>query len=271
MKINQDKLTINYLTNDISNDLYKVDGSSAVILNASQYIYVGFRKQLSQLFIELEIANINDIDLVVEKYTTAWTPVEIEDETNNLTKSGFIFISDIDGETTTTVESDELYWIRISASASTSSAVLKMINLVFSSEDDLLEDEPDVAKFYPESIDSHIYSLIASRKYIVRKINNGGQHKYNATDLRYSQLNQFDIFDIHELREASNYYALYKIYHNISEADDSYRAKAEDYLEKFNASFSIFSNSKLSLDLEDDGEESQQDNANSIQTVKLTR
>jgi hypothetical protein len=271
MKINQDKLTIIYETENISENLYKVKGEESITLDASTYLYIGFRKPLTQLFFEIKTANTNDVELVVEKYTTDWTAVDHADETNGLKESDFLFLSDIDSENKTTVEGEELYWIRISADSATSATELRMINLLLNSEEDLVDEEPDIAQFYPDTIDSHVYSLVSAKKYILRKINNGGMHKYNSTDLRYYQMNVFDVFDINELREASTYYALYKIYHNISEADDNYKQKATDYLEKFQSSFALFSDAKLSMDKEDDGEESREDNKESVQTVKLVK
>lgn len=271
MKINQDKLTILYNTEDISENLYKVAGEQSISLDASTYLYIGFRKPLSQLFCEIKTINSNDNTLVVEKWNGSWTAVNHADETQGLKESNFLFISDFANEAVTTVEGEELYWIRLSSDSITSSVELRMINLLLNSEEDLIDEEPDVAQFYPDAISSHIYSMISAKKYIMRKINNGGMNKYNSIDLRYYQMNVFDVFDINELRECSTYYSLYKIYHNISEADDNYRQKALDYLEKFQSSFALFSDAKLSMDKEDDGEESEAENKESVQTVKLVR
>lgn len=270
MKINQDKLTIIYNSVNLSNELYKVDGSESIILDPTTYLYVGFRKPISQLFIELETANTNDVDLIVEKYTDSWTEVDLNDETDNLNKSSLISMSDIEGESQVEVEGITENFIRISTSGATSAMLIRLINLMFSTADDLSEEEPYIDKFQPKTINSHIYSLISARKYILRKINNGGSHKYNSTDLRYYNINQFDIFDVNELREASNYYALYKIYHNISDGlDDQYRQKSIDYFNKYQSSFALFSDAKLSIDKNDDGEESTAENVESVQTVKI--
>lgn len=273
MQIKDKILTIYKNESDnLTKGLYKVDGLETLLLTTNDFLYIGYKKPISQLFIELETANTNNSILTIEKYNGAWTEVDGWDETEGFKQSGFILLDSFDNETKTTIASEEMYWIRISLDVNSSSMSVRLINLIFSNLEDLLNDEPDIKKYYPADLDSHIFSFVAAREYILRKINNAGKYKYKESTKEISQINQFDLFDINELREASNYYSLYKIFMNISDAsDDIYSTKAQAYFNKFKASYKVFEGSMLSIDLDDSGSESEAEKSASIQTTKLRR
>ncbi len=135
---------------------------------------------------------------------------------------------------------------------------IRYINLVFNSLDDLLAEEPDVERFYPLNpsndveIPTHLLSQIAARDEIIKKINQSGRLKYNGTDCLL--INQFDILDVEELKDAAKYYCLYKIYFNLNDqSEDIYKEKANDYLGKYQQAFKIFHNGKLTIDSDNDG------------------
>ncbi len=273
MKFKDKILTIYHNSNDLSKSLYRVEGKESVTILDSDYIYIGYKKPLRQLYFELDTANTNTSIFTIEKYNgSSWEEVDGWDETSGLSESGFMFLDEYSSEAVTTIESIEQYWIRLSLDVSSSAMELRFLNLIFSNEDDLLNDEPDIKKYYPADLDSHVFSMVASREYILRKINNSGKFKYKESTEEISQINQFDIFDINELREASNYYTLYKIFSNLNDSnDDNYKGKAEGYFEKFKASYKVFQGSMLSLDTDDSGTESDAEKTVSIRTTKLRR
>jgi hypothetical protein len=211
--------------------------------------------------------------LTVEKYNgTSWEEVDSFDETEGLSESGFIFLDEYDDEAVQTFESKEQYWMRLSLDVSSSVMSIRLLNLLFNNLEDLINEEPDIEEFYPASVDSHVLSMVASREYILRKINNSGQYKYKESTKEISQINQFDLFDINEVREASTYYSLYKIFSNVvNDPDDKWKDKSQAYFKKFTASWKVFEGAMLSLDSDDSGEESDAEKAKSVQTTKLIR
>lgn len=272
MKFKDKILDINLNAQDLTKSLYRAEGTEVVTITDSDFLYIGYKKPIKQLYFELDVVNTNTSVLTIEKYNGAWTEVDGWDETSGFSDSGFIFLDDFENEAVTTINSQEKYWIRISLDVTSSQLTFRLINLVFCNEEDLLNDEPDIKKYYPADLDSHIFSILASREFIMRKINNSGKYKYKESTEEISQMNQFDLFDINELREASAYYTLYKIFMNLSDSnDDNYLSKAESYLEKFQASFKVFKGSMLTLDTDDSGTLSEAEKSASIQTSKLRR
>lgn len=272
MKIKQKILSILHNTTDLSKNLYKVDSTQTLTMLDSDYLYIGYRKELNQLYIELDQLNTNTSELTIEKWNGAWTEVEAWDETDGLSQSGFLFLEDFADEVVTTYEGVEQFWIRVSLDVTSTELILRLVNLLFNNLEDLLNDEPDIKEFYPATLDSHVFSMVASREYILRKINNSGQYKYKESTKEISQINQFDLFDINEVREASAYYTLHKIFSNVvNDPDDKWSDKADAYMEKFKASWKVFQGSMLSLDKDDSGEQSEAEKSASIQTTKLRR
>jgi hypothetical protein len=148
--------------------------------------------------------------------------------------------------------------------------ILRLLDLVFSSEDDLVVVARDINRLYPSLMDSHVLALIDAKNYIVRKINNSGQYKYNGTDVK--TFNQWDFLDIADVRDASTYYALYSIYNDLQDASgDVYREKADIYLNKFNNAFQVFRETILKLDINDNGKVDTDINEDKVQHVRFYR
>jgi len=265
----KNKLKI-YKNSTLIKNLNKGTETVNLTLNNTDVIYIGYYKELNQLYFEIITKAVTNAGLTFSKSNgTDYTIVNSDDETDGLTKSGFVYLDQLSTSGQLTENGETLNWIKIE---NTNGAVvsLRLLDLIFNSEDDLMLDEPDIARLYPEGLDSHILSLVASRNYILRKINNSGKYKYNG--IKVFSINQYDIMNVDELREASVYYTLYKIFANIQDGEnDVYRQKSQDYLDKFNASFQIFSNSILTIDLDDDGVTSDLEQEQSIKTIKFTR
>lgn len=261
MRVNNSKLFIYNDNTDITRELSSVDGEKSVNISTSNFLYVGFYKPLFNLFFEISTANETLTDtLKVERYNgTAWVEVDSEDRTNGLTKSSHLVFEQLQDndykslEKNFTLDNKEMYWLKISSDSSIT-ATLRYLNLVLCEEDNLKAEVPEITinNYYPLGLASHIYSLISTTNYIIKKINDAGEYKYNDKFVR--NINQFDIFDLEDLRESATYYTLHTIYANISDRkDDVYKQKSDYYLRKFQSSFNVFKNSKLTLDSNDDG------------------
>lgn len=251
-------------------------------LLTSDYLYVGYIKPQRNYFIELKTPNSVSLSLSAEMWNgTAWVNCPLIDETKGLKKSNFIYLGDeAYSSKTTTVNSVSAHWYRFKVSANTSAMVMTGLNCLFSCEDDLKNHEPSLSSFYPKGLSSHILSLVAARDFILRKINNSGFFKYRIIDpligtedyVLAQNFTQFDIFDIDEIRDASVFYALHKIFSNRSdEADDVYFQKAQDYLVKFNESFALWQGRKLTLDINKDGLEDLGEQSLSISKGSFSR
>lgn len=256
-RINNNNLKIYLNTVDVSNDLSVVSGEKALVLGAASYLYLGYKKPVHSVYVDVAVANANSTIMIVEKFNGTWDVVDRQDDTFGLKKSGFIFTDDFDNEVKTTYQGQEMYWIRISMLSNTLSLSLRYLNLVLNSFEDLKAEESDIEVFYPvnnltnEDIKTFIGSQIAARDEILGRLNQGGKFKYNGSE--YSLLTQWDLFNVNELRRASKFYCLHKIFLNrFDEKNDAYMKKAEHYFSLFDESFNLFKG-LFTSDSNDDG------------------
>lgn len=281
MKIKNNLLDI-FVNGTNAKDLNQFGLEYPLTLASSGHIDVGFRKQLSQIFVEIKTANTVTCSITVQKHNgTDWETINIVDETNGFKKSGFIYFDEDAVNSPILLNGITQMWYRIKVSQNTSAMVLMGLNLVFCNLADLKIEEPAIESFYPREIRSHIFSMVAARDYILRRINNGSPLDYyiiNAdalTGQNYVEarlLTQFDIFDINELRDAAVNYALHKIFSNRSdETDDVYFQKSEQYKQKFEYTFKLFTGRQITIDINDDGKKDEADKGNSVRQMRLYR
>ena len=82
-------------------------------------------------------------------------------------------------------------------------------------------------------------------------------------------LSQFDFFDIQEVRLASTFLVLSKIFRNMSdEVDDKWQVKADEYFAKYKDMIRL---ARISLDLNDDGHQSGSETLKGFITRRLLR
>lgn len=235
-------------------------------ITSSNYIYVGYKKPVFNYYFELKTPNTNVSVLDIRRWNgTSWVQAKATDETKGFKKSNFIYIDKKEELKKTTVNGVEAHWIRISVTSGTTSAIgFNGINVVFCSLYDLLKMEPNVKRFYPNDVKSHILSMCASRDEILRRINNTKGYWYvspNTLDpdqnykVSAEDLVAFDVFNIDELRDAHAYLTLYWIFKNRSdgEVEDAYTRKASEYWEKFIQAYQVWNGQRLTLDLNKDG------------------
>ena len=279
-RIKNTNLTIFNDSNEYTFELSNFKDTQEITVSDSKFLYIGFRKPIHTILIDWVEKTSQTGNLVLEKWISgAWASQEAQDDTNNLNKSGFIFTDENENEEKTTVESNELYWWRISTDSATDSVLtLRYVNILFNDFEDLLAQEPMVEQYYPEDpnndyakIKSFTLSMIAARNEILKRINQSGNKKYNGTNVR--RIDQWDIFDINELRLASTYYSLHKILMNIVDNNNNnFKELADNYYGKFENAFDLFSNDLLTLDLDDDGEIDDSERVESTLTsVRITR
>jgi hypothetical protein len=228
-------------------------------------LYIGYSKPINVFYTELEEVNAIDASLTIQYYkggtTNAFTSISsVIDDTEGLTRSGFIqWPRDLEDEEETTVNGTEQYWYKLTWDATLSgSTEIKGINIVFSDDQDLKSRVPNISatKYLADGEKSHILSHVAARDEILQRLSNDGRFKANFLTGVLSELNQFDILNVNQLRNASKMYALYVIFDDLSDdPDDRYGVRASQFISSFNQ---IYNNIRfLDIDVDDDGKSDQ--------------
>lgn len=233
-------------------------------LIAGEFIKFSAYKPFRRFHIELN-SFVTSNTLIVEYWDgTIWKPLTVSDYTLNFSKSGFM---DFDPPSDW-VEIDGYYTIRMSFALDIVSCKLNGINFLFSNDDDLREE----LLCYSNYIDSlGITSLAslhqASRNEIIEGLNKQGKTKRTTAEIRV-RLDAIDALIPDELRQASKYLTLAKMFFNLSDAtDDKYYQKYKDYLVMSDSARNLY---YLTLDLDDDGAISSEERSN-FNTISVTR
>ena len=147
---------------------------------------------------------------------------------------------------------------------------MKGINLVFSDDNDLKEEYPSVMGMLPDGELSFINFHVASRKDILSYFRAQGKliEKADKNYVTTKKIDQFDLLDYEELRDASKFLTLSKILKWVSDAnDDKWYQKAKDYEVKYSEKINAVN---LSLDKDDDGKVDNNE-LNAIQSITIVR
>lgn len=229
------------------------DPFSLTLNSATSYLYVGYYKPINALYFELATPNGNAASLTFEYYNgTAWTALTVRDETNGLTRSGFILWDRPALMASTTINSVAKFYVRCRPSATTTAISVRGLNLVFCDDNSLKQEfyEVDNSSLIPAGQSSHIMSHVAARNQIMQELRNKGFVKYNSATGEES-LTQWDLLDIFETKEAAKYLALSKIFFSLSDQqDDNWAKKHTEYADRYDATMKAL---ELTLDSDDDG------------------
>lgn len=252
------KLTVMHDNNSVFADStnnaadYIRDSFSVDLDSANDYLYIGFRKPVNNIYIEIEVVNTNANTMSAEIYDgTTWNAVSIDDESKGLTRSGFISW-DKTGMENVAINSIDKYYIRFRPDVTHSATTIRGINLVFSDDNSLKQEffEIDNSNILPTGEASHISKHVASKNHIIQRLRNLKYIKNNTTT-GVENVDQWDLHDIYEIREASKFLALSKIFFNLSDSvEDNWWQKHIMFQKKFEQMFDI---AKLSIDTDDDG------------------
>lgn len=240
-----------------------------ITISTSGSLYVGFTKPINVFFTELIVGNENGGTLSLSYYNgTSFTSVTgLFDETENFNRSGFIsWNRNQTNEAVTTINSQEAYWYKIDTSITQNQISICGLNIVFSDDNDLKKEFFEIGDFKSDNQSSFILSHVASRDHIIQDLRRDGRFKFDFATGLIKQITAFDLLDISQVKVASTYLTLSKIFNNISdEIDDVYRQKADYYMKLFHGAMNTFF---LDLDTDDDGtqdnEERYQDNTGRI-------
>ena len=251
LKVNHNSIDYTQKMDDFTNEAIELD------LSASP-LYIGFSKPLKEIYFELE-ASSHNVGLSVSFWNgTSWTLISnLEDTTFGLLCSGLIrwqeglnqVKKDHDG-------SGEKYWVKLSAS-SPAIVLINGINLVLSNDKDL-SFVPNLSDFLPEQSTSFIAFHQEARNMIVQMLRNSGKKitKFdNITNnnliLETRQIDQFDLLNIEEFRNASKYLALHLIFDFVSKSnEDVFFQRSVRFYERF---LDSYNSNFASIDLNNNG------------------
>ena len=268
-----EKLTIQYYDGvstytDYSDELFSYLRDSATItLASSEAIYIGFRKPINQIYVQLDEASSTSTTLSVKYYNgSSFTAVtNLHEETNAFTRSGFIsFDRNLTDEAKTTINSTELFWYEFTVGSDTTEMIIKGINILFSDDNMISEREPALVSsdFYPENESSFVNFHQAARNHIMQRLRNQGKGVYVTEENRenvlyFKEITAWDLLDPSQLGQASTMLAISMIYYERSDSpEDKYYQKYMDYRKEFNDSYSLYF---LSIDLNNDGKQSDEE------------
>ena len=250
---------------------YDRDTFTATFDSSTSYLYVGFYKPISVVFIELGTVNTNAASLSGEYYNgTTWVSLDgLYDETAALTRSGFIQWdrNQIDEEVVE-IDSIEKYWYRFRPTVTTSAIVFKGINIVFSDDNDLKREYFEASEFLPTDETSHILTHVAVRDHIIQYLRNSGHFTQSNSTGSVNDITAFDLLDIGQIKLAATYLALSKIFLSVQDStEDVHLEKSRHFMSLYNSAISTF---YLDIDQDDDGVEDESERLSSS-TGRLLR
>lgn len=238
---------------------YITDGTFAMSNDATNdYLYIGkLDKPIHSVHFYLSVLSTDAGSLTGEYWNgSSWTALPgFSDGTSNFTKSGFVdWNVNIDDDEKTTVNSVEAHWYRFYPSVSMS-CTFKGISILFSVDIDLEEEFFAIEDYKQKTLDGtseidFIRLHQSARNEIVQRLNNSGHNKINSAGRR-ERLDYWDVLDRFEVRQASKYLALSKLFFELSDdVNDKFYQKATDYKTDYNRAIDSF---RLTIDLDDDG------------------
>lgn len=223
-------------------------------LTTDDFIYIGYRKPINAFYAALTTPNTITSSLSVEYYSeSGWSQLEISDDTKALKRNGFISWLRVTDSAEIEVDGTTQHWVRLSVNDDIDPVTFQAINLVLADDNDLVQEVPALVDdcFYPAGQTSHLLQHVATKNYILSRLKYKGYIKYDSAR-KEQNINEWDILDIFEFRQAAIYHAVSQIYLGLSDdPDDQYWAKYREYERKFDQAFN---NGLTTIDIDDDGE-----------------
>lgn len=233
---------------------YGRDTFQITMVAAEDYLYIGYEKPFHCVYVDLTTANTNANTFTAQFYNgTTWVNLDgFYDETKGFTRSAFIrWNKNQTNQAATTINSLSKFYVRLRPSVDHSATTISGISVVFSDDQDLKQEFFQIDRFLPTGQATHILHHVAARDEIIQKLKNDGRAKVNLSSGEYKDLDMWDILEHEQIRNASKYLTLSKIFFNRSDApDDIYMNRSEKFRSLFNKAIDLFF---LDLDQDDDG------------------
>lgn len=239
-----------------------------VSLTTSSYLYVGYTKPIQAFYVELATPNTTSNEFTAEYYDgSSWTALEVQDGTKGFTRSGFITFSR-EGLSSVSINSKSRYYVRLRPSANHTVTAVRGINLVFADDSMISQYFPEVTddSVLPPGYSSHIMAHVAARDEIIQELRNRGHIKYNSTT-GTENVNQWDLLDVFEIKQAAVYKALANIFFSLADNPaDKWYSQHTQYADRYQR---LMNGLKLSVDTDDDGENDDDEKLVKNRTTRL--
>ena len=234
---------------------YGKDSITLNIASITDYLYFGFEKPINSIYIDITTPNGASGSSTLEFYDgSTWQDVvNKNDDTLGLFRSGFIQWdrAQVDQDKNE-VNSIEKYWYRLKPSLDRIGLVVSGISLIFSDDYELSLEQPYIndSEFLGDEV-SHIKTHAAVKREVLQKFRNKDYKKVDNVTGEIEDITVWDLHDIQEVKLASTYLALSKIYFQLSDSpEDTWAVKSKSYNDKFIKYIQI---ARVSLDKNDDG------------------
>lgn len=270
------KLSIFLNSTDHSDDLFDFTRDQVSIsFGTSDFIYIGFYKPINFFYIDLADANVNNTTLQATIWDgTNWVSVSLEDKTKGFKRSGYVSFNDSikDSMKSKTINTKDLFWIRLATSSAMSPVLINGLNVIFADDQELIVEQPEIkSEDFLNGKQSHILTHIAVRNQIIEDLNSKLSPKFDQVSGQQVELTAWDLLDITQLRQSAINLALSKIYFNLSDKpDDKFYQLSQDYNSRYQKSIQL---SFLAIDRNDDGLKSTFESApsDSLTNFRLVR
>lgn len=247
------------------------DAVTISLANATDYLYIGFDKPINAFYVDITTAFGSEGSLTFEYYNGSnWVDcIEKSDDTLGFFRSGFVRWERQTDHEENSVNSMSNFWVRAKPSADRTGIALSGLNLVFSDDHELsLENASINDSTFLGDESSHIKYHSASKREIIQRFRNKDYIKVDE-DGNKQDINVWDLHEIDEIKLASTYLTLSKIYYSVSDnPEDVWEVKSQKYEEKYEKYINI---ARLSVDLNDDGIVDDVENKPNFKTVVMRR
>lgn len=253
-------LIIFHNTKNLSNNLYDLTFKAREVDLTEGEIFIGYHKPIKNIYVEME-SRIDEDDFIDDEIKLSLVKkdgeellTDVFDRTYGLTRSGFISWNK------STVQTEQFgvkaYWIKLTT-ANPEAIKVNGINLVLSDDNDLTGIFPDVREYLPSNKKSFIGFHQEAMKRIVQDVRSSGKTIKDNLTLKTRLVDQFDLLNIEEFKQASKYLALHLLYSWFSRDDsDKWEDKKKDAYVDYQASFNY---QLVSVDTNDNGKDDEPD------------
>lgn len=249
-----------YLRDSFQIDYVQADGDA---------IYLGLYKPYRQLFVELDTVAVANTGSITFEYWngSSFASLSVIDESKNFTRNGFIKFDAPSDWSVSTINNEELYWIKITNDVDFD-ITFKGLNTVFSDDTDLKSENRTIDDLLAVGDSSFISYHVAARNEIVQSLRNGGHTTRVSGGKVDKDLTKWDFLIPEQIRNASKYLTLSKIMFDVSSnVDDKWYSRFKDYRDMYSDAFKLY---LMAIDENDDGEASSVEQ-NNFRTVTLQK
>ena len=217
-------------------------------------MYAGYEKPISSIYIYISSGqNLTGGNLVIEYWTgTMWKALPALDQTQFFNRNGTISWTMPTDWVPLEIDGIEKYYVCMYGDTDLTGLQIQYVGTVLSDDTDIALEYPGVLQsaYYPTGQTNFMSFLITAKEYIVSELLRRGYTKTVGTEVE--PINQWDILNIFELKQASLYYALSQIFFTLSDnSSDNFWQKYLDYKNKFETAMNL---GMLRIDQDNDGQ-----------------